>query len=219
MASTGTKRIWYSRYLCEKSGDFPEITLRGKRVEVCPVTIDAWTALDLALRYTYYNPLSIGTQNCRPITNGSGYSLHAYGIAVDFDPYALGNPYYPRGTWKGANFSWSNTKFTPTQIQAVERIRTRSGKRVWMWGGRWLFSKDYMHFEVDVSPRDLDENQGGGIDWYTVPGIGEILLSLTQDEIKFIKEMIASLDALDPPSNSHALVTLVKDYRERKQTG
>lgn len=215
MATTGAKRIWYSRWACEKGGDFPETYLRGKWVEYCPPTEDAWQSLELALKFTGYNAVSVGTQVCRPITGGNSLSLHAYGIAVDFDPYNLGNHYYPRGTWRGANFSWAYTKFTPNQIAAVERIRTKNGKQVWEWGGRWVFSKDYMHFELGVSPSDLDESRGGGINWYTVPGIGDILLQLTQPEIRFLKDMIAGVLALSPPSNADALKTLVLDLRAR----
>lgn len=162
MATTGTKRIWYAQYACEKSGDFPEVTILGREREVCPLTVEAWQAFNQVLTLTGYDAQSVGTYNCRPITGGSKLSLHAYGIAVDIDPFALGNPYY--GFWK--SFSWNDTEFTPEQIAAVEAIRTTAGKKVFLWGGRWISIKDYMHFEIDVSPSDLEK----GIDWSTVKG-------------------------------------------------
>lgn len=219
MASTATRRLWYANYACEKYGDFPEIILRGKRSEVCPATVEAWLALDLVLTVTGYIAVSVGTQNCRPITGGRELSLHAYGIAVDFDPFGYGNPYYAKGTWKGARFSWNETKFTPSQIDAVEKIRTVGNKQVWRWGGRWLLSKDYMHFEIDVPPKDLDEKQGGGINWHTVLGLGDLLVTLTQIEIQFLRDMIAGALSLDPPSNADSLKVLIQDYRERKANG
>lgn len=57
-----------------------------------PVTVDArilaaLAALDSVLRKHDYKPRSgvTGAYNCRKITGGTGYSLHAYGIAVDIN--------------------------------------------------------------------------------------------------------------------------------------
>lgn len=133
---------------------------------MCPVTIEAHQAFDQALTLADYNAVSVGTYNCRLITGGSRLSLHAYGIASDTDPYSLGNPYYGRTHPKAWKFSWNNTKFTRTQVEAVEGIRTNNGKKVFLWGGRWITIKDYMHWEIDVAPSDL----ATGINWKTVPG-------------------------------------------------
>jgi peptidoglycan hydrolase-like protein with peptidoglycan-binding domain len=63
-------------------------------------------------------------------------------------------------------FSWSDTAFTKEQIDAVYRIKTVSGKRLFLWGGYWNTIKDYMHFEIDVAPGDMQ------VDWTTVEGYG-----------------------------------------------
>ncbi len=166
MASSATKRIWYAQYACQKSGVFPRTHILIGDRKVCPVTVEAFRAFDQALRLADYNAVSVGTYNCRPITGGRKLSLHAYGIAPDIDPYALGNPFYGRTHPKAWKFSWSDTKFTQAQVEAVEGIRTNNGKKVFLWGGRWLTIKDYMHWEIDVAPSDL----ATGINWKTVPG-------------------------------------------------
>ena len=168
MASTSTKRIWYANYLCGKAGPYPkEFILIGDRPVAHP-TEEAWAAFSQALLATGYDAQSVGTYNCRPITGGSGYSLHAYAIAVDIDPFSLGNPFYGRSSPKGWKFSWDETEFTKEQVDAVLAIRTNSGKRVFLWGGYWTSIKDYMHWEVDVPPKDLET----GIDWSTVASGG-----------------------------------------------
>ena len=166
MASSATKRIWYSQYACEKSGDFPEAYILIGDREVADPTLEAWSAFNQALTIAGYDAVRVGTYNCRPITGGSKLSLHAYGIAVDIDPFALGNPYYGRKNPKGWRFSWSETKFTEGQVIAVESIRTNDGKKAFLWGGRWNTVKDYMHWEIDVPPSSL----ATGINWATVPG-------------------------------------------------
>ena len=172
MASTATKRIWYSNYLCGKAGPYPkEFILIGDRPVAHP-TVEAWAAFHQALASTGYDAQSVGTYNCRKITGGSGYSLHAYAIAVDIDPFSLGNPFYGRSSPKGWKFSWDETEFTREQVDAVLGIRTLTGKKVFMWGGFWTSIKDYMHWEIDVPPKDLE----AGIDWSTVPEGEELVL-------------------------------------------
>ena len=175
MASTGTKRIWYAAYACEKSGDFPEAHILIGRREVQPDSVPFWQAFSQVLELNGYSAQSVGTYNCRPITGGTNLSLHAYGIAVDIDPYKLGNGYY--SGW--SSFSWSRTEFTPTQVKVVEAIRTNNGKKAFRWGGWWTYSRDYMHWEIDVSPTDLRT----GVNWNTVQG-GETLAGLRVEELQ-----------------------------------
>lgn len=162
MASTATKRIWYASYECMKSGPFPTVVILGDSERVCPPTVEAWQVFDQVLRLSGFTASSIGYYNCRRISGSTKMSLHAFGLAGDFDPFALGNGFY-----KGwSKFSWSRTTFTPAQVAHLEKIRTNNGKKVFRWGGWWTTSRDYMHWEIDCSPSDLKT----GIDYSTVLG-------------------------------------------------
>ena len=85
-----------------------------------------------------------GAYNCRQITGGTGYSLHAYGIAGDYD--------------------WNSNPYGPTLITNMDRgmvdeilaIRTVGGDAVFRWGGDYQGSnKDAMHYEIIASPDQL----------------------------------------------------------------
>jgi hypothetical protein len=87
--------------------------------------------------------------NCRPLPGGTGWSLHAYGRAVDVNP--LVNPYLDRGG-----------DLQPTTArQYLDRDRPVAGllragdpaveaftTRGWRWGGAWSNPVDYQHFEI-----------------------------------------------------------------------
>jgi hypothetical protein len=88
-------------------------------------------------------PADTGAYNCRQITGGTNYSLHAYGIAVDLNWST--NPY-------GRTLV---TDMPIGMIEAIEGIRTAGGVQVWRWGGRYSNNKDAMHFEVVASPAEL----------------------------------------------------------------
>lgn len=149
-----------------RGGVWANPTFYGKTIGGVPVIlVDAYQALELTLMFHGYVAQSRWAYNFRKITGGSrpctcsdysGCSLHGFGIAIDIDP--ADNPY------SSAAFSWSRTKFTPTQIAAVEAIRNTKGEQVWQWGGRWSTVRDYMHFEVQVDPGSV------AIDWSTVQG-------------------------------------------------
>lgn len=159
MTSTGTLRTWFAGYECEKMGRNPQVILLGKRVPVNPLTIDAWLAFSSVATNTGFVAQVVQTYNCRPITGGSGLSLHAFGIAVDIDPTL--NPYI-----KTRSFDWKRTTFTPVQVKALLDIKTNNGKKVFQWGGYYVSVKDYMHWEVQCSPSDLKT----GIDPSTLVG-------------------------------------------------
>lgn len=121
--------------------------------------VEAFRALDGVMRSFSYVPRSnsrggweTGAYNCRTITNGSGYSLHAYGIAADIN--ARTNPYGKRLI----------TDMPKAMITAVKAIRTTGGHPVFRWGGDYSSIKDAMHYEVVASPDELKV----GIDWNTV---------------------------------------------------
>lgn len=121
--------------------------------------LEAFQALDAIMRTFRYVPRSntptaweTGAYNCRKITNGSGYSLHAYGIAADIN--ARTNPFGPRLV----------TDMPYAMVAAVKAIRTREEIQVFRWGGDYRRNKDAMHYEVVASPAELRS----GIDWATV---------------------------------------------------
>lgn len=86
--------------------------------------------------------------NCRRAVGGSGWSEHAYGLAIDVNPvenpYVLGRRVLP-----------------PAGRPYLDRTRVRPGMAVaggvlvqafasvgWRWGGRWTGAPDYQHFSL-----------------------------------------------------------------------
>lgn len=130
----------------------------------------AYQALDDCFEAHGYRPLEGQTwgANCRPVTGGSGYSIHSYfgsgrfvfwtGVAVQLavavDVNSLANPYGKKLV----------TNMPRAMIDAILAIRTKSGEQVWQWGGYFSGNKDAMHFEIACSPTDL----ATGIDPATV---------------------------------------------------
>lgn len=90
------------------------------------------------------------TGNCRKITGGTGYSLHAYGIALDICWNT--NPYGPV----------LKTDMPPAMVDEILAIRTNNGQQVWGWGGNYRGNKDAMHFEIVCTPGDIRTGIGGG---------------------------------------------------------
>jgi len=132
---------------------FVTLDLYGEgRVTVDPRTRDAVAALDACLRDASYETRKndTGAYNCRQITGGSGYSLHAYGIALDINWQS--NPYGPNLV----------TDMPKAMTDAITALRTNNGCRVWEWGGSWSGNKDAMHFEIDCRPADLATGIAGG---------------------------------------------------------
>ncbi|HEX5725007.1 MAG TPA: peptidoglycan-binding protein [Longimicrobiaceae bacterium] len=133
----------------------------GVRVQVHARTIEAVQALGSVFQAHRYHVRQgdTGAYNCRRITGGTGFSLHAYGIAIDVNWNS--NPFRERLV----------TDMPPEMIQDVYRIRTFQDLPVWRWGGDWdknpateHTSYDAMHFEVVASPQEL----ASGIAWSTV---------------------------------------------------
>ncbi len=84
--------------------------------------------------------------NCRQAVGGSGWSAHAYGLALDLNPRE--NPYLLGGR-----------VMPPEGAAYVHRSPARRGMVVkggvpwraftavgWKWGGRWEGTPDYQHF-------------------------------------------------------------------------
>jgi hypothetical protein len=139
------------------SGPLSSVELvQGVKVQCHSSTESAVRALGRVMQAFGYTVRrgDTGAFNCRKITGGSGYSLHAYGIAIDVNwntnPYRADNKLV--------------TDMPPAMTTAIRAIRTNNGKQVWGWGGAYKSVKDAMHFEVVCSPPDL----ATGIDWSTV---------------------------------------------------
>jgi peptidoglycan hydrolase-like protein with peptidoglycan-binding domain len=151
------RRLW--KPACE----FEKRTLTmhsGARLSGLNVKVfEAFQALDAIMRSHRYVPRAnspgaweTGAYNCRKITGGSNWSLHAYGIAVDIN--ARTNPYGTRLI----------TDMPFAMVEAIKAIRTKSGAEVFRWGGNYSSVKDAMHYEVVASPGEVER----GIDWDTV---------------------------------------------------
>lgn len=134
-------------------GPWTTIALYGEgKITVKSAAAPAFHALNGILRKWNYRTrrADTGAYNCRKITGGSGYSLHAYGIAADINWQS--NPYGPRLI----------TDMPMGMIREIESLRTRSGQAVFRWGGRYAGNKDAMHFEVFVTPAQLATGIVGG---------------------------------------------------------
>jgi hypothetical protein len=83
---------------------------------------------------------------CRPSTGGSTWSEHAYGLAVDVNPFH--NPYH-RGDVvipELASAYLDRDRGLPGMITAGDVVTEAFAAIGWGWGGGWNSSKDWMHF-------------------------------------------------------------------------
>jgi hypothetical protein len=138
------------------TGPFNRVSLHGEGViSIRGGTEHAWLALNACLVKWDYRTRRIdtGAYNCRKITGGTGYSLHAYGIAADLNWQS--NPYGPTLV----------TDMPRPMVDAILRLRTRNGQQVFRWGGDYRTNKDAMHFEIVCDRHDLST----GIDPTTLP--------------------------------------------------
>ncbi|HZR15569.1 MAG TPA: M15 family metallopeptidase [Acidimicrobiia bacterium] len=88
--------------------------------------------------------------NCRPPDGGSGWSEHAYGLAVDVNP--LRNPYvHADGSVKLAvSRPWTDRSLTlPGMIHAGDAVVRAFASIGWGWGGSWSGARDYQHFSAN----------------------------------------------------------------------
>ena len=83
---------------------------------------------------------------CRPTTGGSSYSQHAYGLAIDVNPFQ--NPYL-----KGdlvlpelASSYLQRGRVRPGMFGAGGPVVRAFASIGWEWGGDWRTLKDYQHF-------------------------------------------------------------------------
>jgi hypothetical protein len=89
-----------------------------------------------------------GAMVCRATTGGTSYSAHAYGLAIDLNPFQ--NPYrsgdlvIPERASAYLDRSWRR----PGMI-APDGLVVRAFAEIgWSWGGDWQSLKDYQHFSA-----------------------------------------------------------------------
>lgn len=82
---------------------------------------------------------------CREATLGSSWSEHAYGLAIDINPFH--NPYV-RGSLVAPELAsaYVTRDDRPGIIVEGDAVVRAFDAIGWGWGGRWSGFKDYMHF-------------------------------------------------------------------------
>ena len=89
-----------------------------------------------------------GAMVCRATTKGSSYSAHAYGLAIDLNPFQ--NPYLndglviPERARSYLDRSWHR----PGMIRPGGLVVRAFARIGWSWGGSWRTLKDYQHFSA-----------------------------------------------------------------------
>lgn len=90
-----------------------------------------------------------GSFNCRPAVGSTHYSEHAYGLAVDLDPFQ--NPYV-----KGdlvlpelASSYLDRRRVRPGMILPNDPVVRAFARIGWTWGGTWRNLKDLQHFSAN----------------------------------------------------------------------
>lgn len=172
MSTASQRRAWAPP--CANERMVVTLIHGGLAVRVDARTVNAWQALSACFAAHNYkanpnDPGGPGGYNCRSITGGSGYSLHAYGIACDINPST--NPYSKRLV----------TDVPRAVVDAVLGLRTTGGIQVFTWGGDWDQTPstphrvyDPMHWEIRCTPSELAR----GVDVMTIPAV-EISVSDT----------------------------------------
>jgi hypothetical protein len=90
-----------------------------------------------------------GAFNCRPVRGATVFSQHAYGLAIDVDPFQ--NPYT-----KGdvvlpelASAYLHRDRLRPGMIEPGGPVVRAFARIGWGWGGSWSSLKDYQHFSAN----------------------------------------------------------------------
>ncbi|MEM9654321.1 MAG: M15 family metallopeptidase [Actinomycetota bacterium] len=85
---------------------------------------------------------------CRPVTGGTVFSQHAYGLAVDINPFH--NPYRRNDlVLPELATSYLDRTAAPGVITDGDVVVAAFERIGWFWGGRWVSLKDYQHFSLN----------------------------------------------------------------------
>ena len=87
--------------------------------------------------------------NCRLVPGTSVWAQHAYGLAVDINPFE--NPEIQDGkTDPPAAAAWADrSRSSPAMIRYGDAAWRAFRAIGWTWGGDWRSLKDYMHFSAN----------------------------------------------------------------------
>lgn len=87
--------------------------------------------------------------NCRLVPGTKVWAQHAYGLAVDINPFE--NPEIRDGTADPpAAAAWADrSRPSPAMITAGDAAWRAFRAIGWTWGGDWRSLKDYMHFSAN----------------------------------------------------------------------
>ena len=144
---------WYLEHWANALGNTDELTIikfNGKgRAQINKAVLPAFTLLNMCLTEDNYitHRKTTGGYNFRKIANSNRYSCHAYGLAVDIN-WDL-NPVTRDGSTK--------TNLKDSTIAKILEIKTQDGLPVFRWGGNYKSYKDPMHFEIFVTPEELNK--------------------------------------------------------------
>lgn len=86
-----------------------------------------------------------GSYTCRAVTAGTSWSMHAYGLAVDINPFM--NP-YKKGSLvlpELASSYLTRSRKWPGIIHRGDVVYRAFASVGWKWGGDYRSLKDYMH--------------------------------------------------------------------------
>ena len=87
--------------------------------------------------------------NCRRIPGTTSWSEHAYGLAVDINPFQ--NPEVTGGAVDPpAAAAWaSRSRHSRAMIRHGDAVWRAFISIGWKWGGDWISPKDYQHFSAN----------------------------------------------------------------------
>lgn len=165
----GKLRELWANFKCDES-KMETIAFGPTRITVAKGTKNAFDALASVFSSHNYKirRSDTGAFNCRLNIKKTGWSLHAFGIAVDVNWQT--NPWiehpeprqviYSRAQSQeqraaDVRFRSADTDLTPELIADILAIRTVDNHPVFAWGGHFKSVKDAMHFQLDVSPQEL----------------------------------------------------------------
>ena len=85
--------------------------------------------------------------HCRATTGGTSWSAHAYGVAIDVDPF--NNPYEKGDVAAGSRIVVPRPLLAAARHDPAHSLVVREFARIgWSWGGDWSSLKDYQHFSA-----------------------------------------------------------------------